>query len=194
MLPHQRRRIVGPGMQGGNNGWVVAQFALRRIAEPDRNIAQPALMSDAANRAAFEPLVEILLAPSKQLDQRNAVEAIAHIKVVQRRALREFVPRADYLAIVASQHPVADQGPQIQRNAALQFDREIGNAAPRIEPLRAEDGLGWADGNAGGALAAMRAGWRIHRQRQVGVDLAEEEHRAGFAGEQQRMFSAPAQS
>ena len=42
------------------------------------------------------------------------------------------------------------------------------------------------------AAAAVRLGRRGHRQRQVDVDLAEEEHRAAVAIERERVLAAPA--
>ena len=49
--------------------------------------------------------------------------------------LRELVPRAHRQAIVAAVDAVAHRGAQLARDRALVLDGEIGDAAPRIEPV-----------------------------------------------------------
>ena len=56
-----------------------------------------------------------------------------------------------------------------------------------------DDGLRRADVEAGLAGAAVAGFGRVHRQGQVGVDLAEEEPRAVLAVQQQRVLAAPAE-
>ena len=75
---------------------------------------------------------------------------------------------------------------------AVVLDRQVGDAAPRVEPVGRDDGLRRADVDAGAAAAAMRAGRRRGRQRQVDEDLAQEEHRAALALQRQRVLAAPA--
>lgn len=74
------------------------------------------------------------------------------------------------------------------------LDREVGNTAPRIEPIGRHNGLGGAHIQAGAACAAVgrdRLGrWQGH----VHEDLAQKEHGAGIPIEQQRVLAAPAQS
>src|SRR5437667_3643523 len=144
VFAHQLRRMRRARLQRGHD-LRLRHTGSRRIAQPDRQIAQPTLVTDASDRAAFQLAIEFFLAPAEQLDHRRTVESVAHVKIVQRGALRELVPRAHQLAIVAAVHAVADQRPQFQWDAALQLDRQIGNAAPRIEPVGAEDGLRRAD-------------------------------------------------
>src|SRR3569832_306712 len=95
-------------------------------------------MADAADGAAFHATIEFLLAPGEQIDQHRLVQAVTHAVVRQACALRELVPWADELAIVAAVDTIADQRPQLDRNAALQFNRQIGNAAACTAPLRPE--------------------------------------------------------
>jgi hypothetical protein len=103
--------VAGASLQRKHNARIAGQAGVSRIAQPDRDIAQPAFVADAADCAALQPLVEFLLGPGKQLGQRSAVQAVAHIEVRQACALRELVPRADQLAVIAAQHPVAYQRP-----------------------------------------------------------------------------------
>ena len=67
VLAHEGRRIVRARLQRCDDRRVA-----RRVAEADREIAQPALVADAANRAAFHPRVEFGFGPREQFDQRAA--------------------------------------------------------------------------------------------------------------------------
>jgi hypothetical protein len=71
----------------------------------------------------------------------------------------------------------------------------------RVDAIRLDDRAGRARAEAARAAAAVRAGrlgrhigrrLRIGRQRDVDVDLAEEEQRARVALQQQRVLAAPA--
>jgi hypothetical protein len=97
------------------------------VAEGDGDIAQPALVADAADRAAGQAVVEFLLAPGEEGRQRRRVEAVAHAKSGS-PMLGKAVPGAAQLAVVAAVDAVADQGPQRDRDGALQFDGQVGNA------------------------------------------------------------------
>ena len=74
-------------------------------------VAQPALIAYAMNSAAEQARVEVRLAPCKKLDERNVIEAIANREVRLGAGLREPVPRAHELAIVAAVHAIADERP-----------------------------------------------------------------------------------
>src|SRR5262249_605122 len=49
---------------------------------------------------------------------------------------RETIERTDILAHVAAKHPFTDRCPKLTRNLALVFDRQVGDALPRIQPVR----------------------------------------------------------
>ncbi|MCY1366775.1 hypothetical protein D9M69_536810 [compost metagenome] len=74
------------------------------------------------------------------------------------------------------------------------LDGQVGDAAARIEPVGRDDGARGADVEAAVAIAAVARFGRIGRQRDIDQDLAQEEHRAAVAVEQQRMLAAPAES
>src|SRR5438046_2885685 len=64
------------------------------------------------------------------------------------------VRRADFLTDVAAEDPVADRGPQFHRECAAMLDREVRDAAWRVEDVRRRDGVRRAGGHAGRARAA----------------------------------------
>ena len=65
LLTHQRGRMLSAGGERGDNAGIGRHALARGITQPHRNIAQPALMPDTANRAALQPFIELLLGPGK---------------------------------------------------------------------------------------------------------------------------------
>src|SRR6185503_4847749 len=108
---------------------------------------------------------ELLLGPGEQLDQRGAVQAVARLEVLLAGRLREAIPRAHQLAVVAAVDPVADERAQLLRDRALVLDRQVGDAAPRVELVRPADRLRRADVDAALAGAAVVLFRRVRRQR-----------------------------
>src|SRR5690242_16920696 len=95
----------------------------RRVAERDGDVAQPALVADATNRTAFGACEEFLFAPAEQLDQPRGVQCVAGREVALFRELRELVPRAYQLTIVAAVDTVADCFTERFGNRGAQLDR-----------------------------------------------------------------------
>ena len=149
-------------------------------------------MPDAAYGAAFGESQKRFLGPAEQGHQLLPCQALALVKVRQGAALRELVPGANQLAVVAAINAVAHQRPELQRNGSGVFYGQVGNAAPGIELVRRNDGPRGADIDAGAAGAAVRRHRGAGRQSQVHIDFTEEEHRARLAVEQQRVLAAPA--
>ena len=117
---------------------------------------------------------------------------MAHIEIRQRGALRVFVPGAHQLAVVTAIDAVSDQRPQLHGNGTRMLDRQVRDAAPRIELVRRGDRARRADLDAARARAAPVGDRFIRRQGEVGEDLAQEEHRAGILRQQQGVLATPA--
>src|ERR1700719_4289802 len=128
-----------------------------RVAERDRNVAQPSLVADAADRAASSPFEELRLAPREKLDELRVVQPVPHREVLLAGGACELIPRADQLAIIATVDAIADGGAKLGRNRAGQLDGEVGNTAPGVETIRGDDGAGGAGRQAGGGGSAERA-------------------------------------
>src|SRR5437763_1700882 len=94
-----------------------------RVAQPDGEVAQPALVADAPDRRARKPFVKLRLCPGEKLDHRGAIEAVARLEIRFSARLRKPVPWADELAVVAAVDAIADQRPQLLRDGALVLDR-----------------------------------------------------------------------
>ncbi len=189
-------------MFANQRGWMVTARiqgvgdcpAWRCVAQRHGDIAQPAFMPYAADRRSFGALEKLVFAPGEQPGERRRIQAVARNEILLDALARKFVPGTDQLAIVAAVNAVAEQWPQFERNAAAQFDGEIGNAASRVELLRADDGLRGAYFNAAHARAAMIGRRRVHRQGQVGEQLAEKKPGARTRIEQVGVLADPAES
>ena len=135
VLAHQRaaRRRAAPASAARSPHRRVARSALPSAtarlrcqrAWPMRRIALPSVRR--RNSASLQ---------AHSCSSVGAVQRVARVEVGQRRALRVLVPRADELAVVAAVDAVADQRPQLERDRPVVLDRQVGDAAPRIEPVR----------------------------------------------------------
>src|SRR5262249_4118939 len=127
------------------------------------------------NRRSPRPLLEFLRRPAEELRQRRAIEVMAHLEVRVRRRARELIPRAHELTVIAADDAVADGSSQRDRDRTVMLDGEVGDAAPRIELVRRDDGARRAGRDARLARAAVRARRRIERECEISEDLAEKE-------------------
>ena len=78
-------------------------------------------------------------------------EAVARVEIRQRAALRVLVPGTHQLAVVAAVDAVAQRRAQLDGDGTGVLDRQVRDAAPRVEPVRRDDGARRADRDAGGA-------------------------------------------
>lgn len=117
MLAHHLRIVTGSVSQGCFGLW-----RCLTIAQRNRDIAQPTLMADAANRRTFGFLQKLGFCPIKQLKQSRLIQSMSGFEIVFRAKFGEAVPRTHQLAIVATVNPIAQQGSQLDRDAAMQFD------------------------------------------------------------------------
>src|SRR5690606_35990240 len=90
VLAHQRRRMLAPRLECGHD-----LGRSGRIAKGHGDIAQPALVAAAADRAALGAAQELVLFPGEQLGQRGLVEVVARAEIRFVGAAGELVPGAD---------------------------------------------------------------------------------------------------
>src|SRR4051794_23142015 len=112
-------------------------------------------MSAAPDCGSFGASKELVLRPREQFWQRGRVECIASAEVRLVRAARELVPWANELTVVATEDSVAHQWAKLGVDRAFVFDRQVRDAAARIETIRADDRLRRADIDAARARTAM---------------------------------------
>ena len=147
MLAHHVAGMVKPSLQGRPQ--ISAQHLVRTapqgIAQCHRHIAQPALMTDAPDWAAFGETQKFFFTPVEQGHQLLAAQARPFIEVGQGAAPGELVPGADELAVVAAIDAVAHQRAQLLGNGTRVLDGQVRDAAPCVQPVRRDDGLGGAD-------------------------------------------------
>jgi len=109
-------------------------------------------------------------------------------------AAGKFVPRTDRQTIVAAIDPVAQRLAEFQRDRILQLDSQVGNTAPRIEPVghrKSGSRAGILASRAGTATVAAR--W-VRFKFQRGIDRPEEQPRTMVAADQVGVFALPAEA
>ena len=196
MLPDQLAGMIFTPSQARANaragGFAGRARSVQGVPHRHGNIAQPALMADTANWAAFGEAKKFFFRPFKQGHKLLAGQADPFVKVGQGAALCKLVPGANELAVVAAVDAVTDQPTQLERNRPGVLDRQVRNAAPRVQPVRRDDGLRGADVDAGAAAAAVRRDGLAGGQGKVNIDFAKKKHGPGFAVQQQGVLAAPA--
>src|SRR5215469_6615643 len=119
------------------------------------------------DRRAPHALLELSCRPAEKRSELRGIEPVAYLEVRMRCCPGELVPRAHELTVIAAEDAVADRRAQLDRNRAVVLDREVGDAAARIEPVGCDDRARGAGGDAGLAGATVRGCGPIHRQRQI---------------------------
>ncbi len=180
------------GLDGGLRPGIVTRA--QRIAQGHGDVALPALMADAPNRAAQGVVQEFRFAPGPQRQQLRTTQTGTLVKIGQRAALCKFVPGAHQLAVITAVNPVAHERAQFQRNGPGVLDGEVRDAASRIQLKGCHDGLRGADGDARAALAAVAADGLTWRQSHIQENFAQKKQGARVAVEHQGVFAAPTQT
>ena len=155
---HQRRGVVEQRDRR------VRRAAIAGIADGDQHVADEAVAADALDRRAAKARPEAGVVERQRAPPAAAREIVAGGELRLRAALGELVPRADGEAVVAAIDAIADRGAELVRDRPLVLDGEIGDAAPRIEPVGRGKRVGRADVEAGAARAAMVLLGRVRRE------------------------------
>ena len=106
--------------------------------------------------------------------------------------LGKLVPRAHRETIVAAEDAVADKRTQFVRDRPLVLDRQIRDAAPRIEFVRRRKGVGRAGVETAPAAAAVVFLAEIGLELEAQINLAEEQPGAETARHKICVFALPA--
>ena len=92
-------------------------------------------MADALDRTAGEMSAETRLVEPGEIGERRRREIGARAQLRLTAEAGEFVPRADGETIVAAIDAIAHRRAKLGRDMALVLDRQVGNAAARIETI-----------------------------------------------------------
>src|SRR4051812_47861888 len=108
------------------------------------------------------------------------------------RCLSESVPRACFEAIVAAKDSISNERTQLKRDRPLQFDRQIRNASPCVQPVSRCDCVCGTSCDATRAGAATVASRRICRQLERRQNFRKEEPGAELFVDQHCALAVPA--
>src|ERR1700730_1153227 len=165
----------------------------RCVADRDQHIAEKPVTAGALDWRSREKFAESRIIEPRELGESRRRQLIARQKVRLPRRPREFVPRTDGEAVVATVNTIADRRAQLDRNHPLVLDRQIRNAAPGIELVGSGERRGRTRIQAAVARAAMvRFSW-IGIELEAQIDLAEKEPGAELPGNQVGVLALPAQ-
>src|SRR3569832_1522822 len=151
-------------------------------------------MAYAPYRGAFGAAQKLLFLPCEQIDERSRVQVMARREFVLAAHVCVTIPGAYQLAIVTPVDTIAHHRTKLERDAAVQFYCEIGDAAARIQSIGTDDGARGAHIDARAATAAVIGRRLIHGQGQIGIYLAEKKPRARTAVDEIGVFAYPAQA
>jgi hypothetical protein len=162
------------------------------IPQRDADIPQQTAPLNALDRRPAKQGAELLVVEREIIAQlqRSGGWSGGERSLAGRRG--EAVPRADVETRVAAVDAVTDQRPELERDRTFQLNREVGNAAPRIEVVRIRDRARRASGDATRARAAARGLRLVWRKRERRQDLAEKEPGAELRIDQHRALAVPA--
>src|SRR3569832_285477 len=139
-------------------------------------------MAYAPYRGAFGAAQKLLFLPCEQIDERSRVQVMARREFVLAAHVCVTIPGAYQLAIVTPVDTIAHHLTKLERDAAVQFYCEIGDAAARIQSIVTDDGARGAHIDARAATAAVIGRRLIHRQGRGGGERAGGKPRARAAG------------
>src|SRR5690606_17221987 len=103
------------------------------IPGSNQNVADETVSSDALDRGAGEEGSEGDIVERQEENEFRCLKVLPRSEFGFGRDAGKLVPRANGQAIVAAIDPVADRGSERVRYGALVLDREVGDAAARVE-------------------------------------------------------------
>src|SRR5207248_11475714 len=103
------------------------------ISDCDQHIADEAIAAGALDRRTRKAGAESGIVEMCKLGKLRGNEIVARLEFRLARRRRKLVPRTNGETIVAAIDAITDRCAEFAIDMTLVLDREIGNAAPRIE-------------------------------------------------------------
>lgn len=180
MLPDQRLGIQARPLQRRYSRGIAD------IAQGHTDVAQETPPLQPVDGRAAEKASKLRLIPRQKLRQGRQFTAP---ELARGRLPGEPVPRAHFQAIVAAEDPVPDERAQFNGDRTFQFDGQVADAQPRIQPVRGDNRPCRAGIETTVAGAAVFALGRVGRQIEVGENFAEKDPVAELAADQVGVFA-----
>src|SRR3989338_5604412 len=134
MPPHQRLFVLKRPDQGRDG------LKALKVSQGHRHIAEKASALGPEDRAAVETAAELFLAQREQRNQFGHIQTFPRVKSLFVCCARFNVIGADFLADITAEDVIAHQRAQMPWNGPFELDREIRDAAARVEYIRTDKG------------------------------------------------------
>lgn len=116
------------------------RFGRMAVSQGHRNIAEEARVPRTFDWAFLETVIEFLAGHCQELSQSWNKIAFGRTKVLLTCGDGESIPRADVLAIIASEDAISDERTKLARDGAAELDGEIGDAPSSIDDIGSDNG------------------------------------------------------
>jgi hypothetical protein len=123
---HQRLIIVEPSDERRQ------RMLAALIAQHDGGVSQQSAPLGTPQWSVTESRAKFRLRKIENRNQIKRVRPAARLKVLERAVWRTVVPRANVLANVTAENPVAQSFAQLGRDGRSQLNRQIANAAAAV--------------------------------------------------------------
>src|SRR5204863_3745845 len=145
-------------------------------------------------RAALQQRSQVAVGPSPELHEARQIESLAWLPRHVRRDRRWLVVRADVLANIAPIHVIAERGAVLVGDAGSKLDRQVRNAAGRIEDAGVDERTGRAGVKTAPARSALLECLRVGFEWKRRDDLREEQPGAMLRVDQARVLANPSKA
>ena len=145
------------------------------VPQGDAYVTKKSATLDSFNRRISEKRAELFVRQSQVFPQRHARRRCPRREGCFVRNLGESIPWTDIQTIVATEDPISDERAKLQWNRTFQFDRQIRNAAARVQTMRSCDRPGRARFDAALTYPAAIRDWCVRWQFQRCQNLREKE-------------------
>ncbi len=188
MLGDQFIRSGGGLFQRGQSGLV------SDVAQGDTDVAKETTAFRPEDGRVREANGESRFVKGEELDEIRCREVGSRVRFHEFAFARESVPGTDLEAIVAAINAIPEQWTQVQRDGALEFDREVGDATAGIELEGRRDGGRRARTDTAAAGAAAVSFRRVGGELEGGQNLPEKNPVPELAVDEVGMFADETQA
>src|SRR5215467_1849846 len=162
------------------------------IAQSHRNVAQQSLSLCAKDRTAAKAAPKLFLIQRQQRNQIGRIKPCSRAVCLFHGRSSLYVIRTDLLTDVTAKNMISHERTKITRNKAFELNRQIGNAASRIQHVGSHESSGGAGFQTEIALSTAIADRPIVGERYAEKKFSQKKPRAVLGRNEMSIFADPA--